>query len=88
MLQDWVKYKGVRVIVVFKGRGLAGGGKGAGIGALAGAGAGTAVSAAKKEQQLQIPSESLLEFRLEQPVALRLQGSRAPYKLKPRSRTG
>lgn len=50
--------------------GLAGGGKGAGIGALAGAGAGTAVSAAKKGQQLQIPSESLLEFRLEQPVAL------------------
>jgi hypothetical protein len=50
--------------------GLAGGGKGAGIGALAGAGAGTAVAATKKGQQLQIPSESLLEFRLEQPVAL------------------
>jgi hypothetical protein len=50
--------------------GLAGGGKGAGIGALAGAGAGTAVAASKKGEQLQIPSESLLEFRLEQPVAL------------------
>jgi hypothetical protein len=50
--------------------GLAGGGKGAGIGALAGAGAGTAVAATKKGQQLQIPSESLLEFRLEQPVTL------------------
>jgi outer membrane lipoprotein SlyB len=50
--------------------GLAGGGKGAGIGALAGAGAGTAVAATKKGEQLQIPSESLLEFRLEQPVAL------------------
>jgi hypothetical protein len=50
--------------------GIAGGGKGAGIGALAGAGAGTAVSAAKKGQQLQIPSETLLEFRLEQPVSL------------------
>jgi hypothetical protein len=50
--------------------GLAGGGKGAGIGALAGAGAGTAVAASKKGQQLQIPSETLLEFRLEQPVAL------------------
>ena len=50
--------------------GLAGGGKGAGIGVLAGAGAGTAVSATKKGQQLSIPSESLLEFRLEQPVAL------------------
>jgi hypothetical protein len=44
--------------------GLAGGGKGAGIGALAGAGAGTAVAASKKGEQLQIPSESLLEFRL------------------------
>lgn len=50
--------------------GLAGGGKGAGIGALAGAGAGTAASAAKKGQQLQIPSETLLEFRLQQPVSL------------------
>jgi len=50
--------------------GIAGGGKGAGIGALAGAGAGTAVAASKKGEQLQIPSESLLEFRLEQPVSL------------------
>lgn len=50
--------------------GIAGGGKGAGIGALVGAGAGTAVSAAGKGQQLQIPTESLLEFRLEQPVSL------------------
>jgi hypothetical protein len=50
--------------------GLAGGGKGAGIGVLAGAGAGTAVSAAKKGEQLNIPSESLIEFRLQQPVSL------------------
>lgn len=50
--------------------GIAGGGKGAGIGALAGAGAGTAISAAKKGQQLSIPSESLLEFRLQQPAPL------------------
>jgi hypothetical protein len=50
--------------------GLAGGGKGAGIGALAGAGAGTAVAATKKGQQLSIPSESLLEFRLAQPAEL------------------
>ncbi len=54
--------------------GIAGGGKGAGIGALAGAGAGTAVAATKKGQQLSIPSESLLEFRLAQPVALPLGG--------------
>jgi hypothetical protein len=50
--------------------GIAGGGKGAGIGAAAGAATGTAVAASKKGQQLQIPSESLLEFRLEQPVVL------------------
>lgn len=50
--------------------GLAGGGKGAGIGALAGAGAGTAVAASKKGQQLTMPSETLLEFRLQQPAPL------------------
>jgi tRNA-splicing ligase RtcB len=50
--------------------GLAGGGKGAGIGALAGAAGGTALAASKKGEQLQIPSESLLEFRLEQPASL------------------
>ena len=50
--------------------GIAGGGKGAGIGALAGAGAGTAVAATKKGQQLSIPSETLLEFRLQQPASL------------------
>lgn len=50
--------------------GLAGGGKGAGIGVLAGAAGGTALSASKKGQQLSIPSESLLEFRLAQPVTL------------------
>ena len=50
--------------------GLAGGGKGAGIGALAGAGAGTAVAATKKGEQVSVPSESLLEFRLEHPTEL------------------
>ena len=50
--------------------GIAGGGKGAGIGALAGAGAGTAVAASKKGKQLSIPSETLLEFRLQQPAPL------------------
>jgi hypothetical protein len=50
--------------------GIAGGGKGAGIGAAAGAAGGTAISASKKGQQLQIPSESLLEFRLQQPASL------------------
>jgi len=50
--------------------GIAGGGKGAGIGALVGAGAGTAVAATKKGEQVSVPSESLLEFRLEHPTEL------------------
>lgn len=50
--------------------GIAGGGKGAGIGALVGAAGGTAVAATKKGEQLSIPSETLLEFRLQQPAAL------------------
>lgn len=54
--------------------GLAGGGKGAAIGVAAGAAGGTAVAASKKGEQLQIPSESLLEFRLAQPVTLPVAG--------------
>jgi hypothetical protein len=50
--------------------GIAGGGKGAGIGVLAGAAGGTAVAASKKGEQLLIPSETLLEFRLQQPAIL------------------
>jgi hypothetical protein len=50
--------------------GIAGGGKGAGIGVAAGAVGGTAVAATKKGQQLNIPSETLLEFRLQQPAPL------------------
>jgi hypothetical protein len=50
--------------------GIAGGGKGALIGLGAGAAAGTVVAGSKKGEQLVIPSESLLEFRLQQPVSL------------------
>lgn len=50
--------------------GIAGGGKGAGIGVLAGAAGGTAVAASKKGQQISVPSETLLEFRLQQPASL------------------
>lgn len=50
--------------------GIAGGGAGAAIGAVAGAAGGTALAASKKGEQLQIPSESLLEFRLQQPASL------------------
>jgi hypothetical protein len=47
--------------------GLAGGGKGAAIGAGVGAGAGTGVQVFTKGQQIKIPSETRLDFTLEQP---------------------
>ena len=50
--------------------GIAGGGKGAAIGAAAGGGAGAAVQVITKGQQVKVPSETLLEFRLQQPVTL------------------
>jgi hypothetical protein len=50
--------------------GIAGGGAGAAIGVAAGAVTGTAIAGSKKGEQLVIPSESLLEFRLQQPVSL------------------
>ncbi|HUX43562.1 MAG TPA: hypothetical protein VMV57_02310, partial [Terracidiphilus sp.] len=49
---------------------LAGGGKGAAIGALAGGGAGAGVNAVTRGQQIQLPSESQLEFSLQNPVSL------------------
>jgi hypothetical protein len=48
--------------------GLAGGGKGALIGGLAGAGAGTAGGAMTGNKQIVLPAETLLTFKLEQPV--------------------
>jgi len=50
--------------------GLTGGGKGAAIGAGIGAGAGTGVQAVTKGQQIRLPSETLLEFRLNVPVTV------------------
>jgi hypothetical protein len=49
---------------------IAGGGKGAAIGATVGAAGGTGVQVATKGQQIKIPSETRLDFRLEQPVSL------------------
>jgi hypothetical protein len=49
---------------------LAGGGKGAAIGALAGAGAGTAGGAFTGNKQIFLPAETLLTFRLENPVSI------------------
>jgi hypothetical protein len=45
---------------------IAGGGKGAAIGAGVGAGAGGAVQVLTRGQQVKVPSETLLEFRLQQ----------------------
>ena len=50
--------------------GLAGGGKGAAIGATVGAGAGTGVSAATKGQQINLPSETVLNFQLQSPITV------------------
>lgn len=52
---------------------LAGGGKGAAIGALAGAGAGTAGGAFTGNKQIVLPAETLLTFKLEQPVHITQQ---------------
>ena len=49
---------------------LAGGGKGAAIGAGAGAGAGATVNIITKGEKVKVPSETLLEFRLDSPVSL------------------
>ncbi len=50
--------------------GIAGGGKGAAIGAAAGGGAGAGVQVLTKGQQVKVPSETLLEFRLQQPASV------------------
>jgi hypothetical protein len=47
---------------------LAGGGKGAAIGAGVGAGAGATVNIITKGEQVRVPSETVLEFRLDAPV--------------------
>ena len=54
--------------------GIAGGGKGAAIGAGAGSAAGAGVQVLTRGQQVKVPSETLLEFRLQQPVTVTAQG--------------
>jgi hypothetical protein len=53
--------------------GIAGGGKGAAIGAGVGAGAGAGVNVITKGEQVKVPAETLLEFRLQQPLSVTLQ---------------
>jgi len=50
---------------------LAGGGKGAAIGALAGGGAGTAGAAFTGNKEISLPAESVLTFKLTQPVEIK-----------------
>jgi hypothetical protein len=53
---------------------LAGGGKGAAIGSLAGGGAGAGFQLATHGQQVSIPSETVLTFRLQAPLLVRVRG--------------
>ena len=55
---------------------LAGGGKGAAIGAAAGGGVGGGVQAATKGQQIKLPSETVLNFTLQNPLTVVPTGER------------
>lgn len=52
--------------------GIFGGGRGAGIGALAGAGGGTLTQVFTRGKQVKVPAESVLQFRLERTMVLRV----------------
>jgi hypothetical protein len=55
---------------------IVGGGKGAAIGAGVGAGAGTAIQVLTRGEQVRVPSETMLEFTLEQDLVVRQPASR------------
>jgi hypothetical protein len=58
--------------------GIAGGGKGAAIGSIVGGGAGVAGSAMTGNKPLTIPAETVLQFKLAQPVTLTSHPSASP----------
>ncbi len=58
--------------------GIFGGGKGAGIGALAGGGGGTILQGATRGQQVSIPSETPIRFRLERSFTVRTADAPSP----------
>ena len=58
--------------------GILGGGKGAAIGSVAGGGAGAGVQAVTRGQQVQIPAETLVRFRLTSPVTVRVSTANQP----------
>jgi hypothetical protein len=51
--------------------GIAGGGKGAAIGAAGGAGTGAVIQGVTKGKQIRVPSETKIDFRLEQPIVVK-----------------
>jgi hypothetical protein len=59
--------------------GILGHGKGAAIGALAGGGGGAAIQGMTRGQQVTIPSESLIRFRLERPLTVRTSEAPSNY---------
>ncbi len=58
--------------------GILGGGKGAAIGAAAGGGAGAGANTITRGQEVQIPSESVVRFRLLDPIQIRLNPAAGP----------
>lgn len=58
--------------------GIFGGGQGAAIGAAAGGGLGAGAQAITKGQQVQIPAETLIRFRLTNPIVVHTNGKPAP----------
>jgi len=56
--------------------GIAGGGKGAAIGALAGAAAGTVGAGATGNRNIELPAETALSFKLDQPLTLKPDSTR------------
>jgi len=58
--------------------GILGGGKGAAIGSAAGAGVGAGAQGVTRGQQVQIPSETLVRFRLADAITVRVGGANSP----------
>ena len=67
---------------------LAGGGKGAAIGTLAGAAAGAGVQGVTRGQQVQIHTETLLDFRLQSPLTVSVTVPPSPSRQKGESEQG
>jgi hypothetical protein len=67
---------------------IAGGGKGAAVGAGAGAAAGAGVQVLTRGQRVNVPAESLLTFRLQQPLQTGLETTRQSRRFKPTFNNG